>query len=147
LATDGEEKDVEQGPSRAASRRKKPQARSRIGTGSTLLVGIDQRSGQYREYQDAVADLVHHLGSDPSATEMAMVEECAGLIVWCRSERLKLLQGAEFNVGPYTTAVNSLRRLLVDLGMERKMKPVHQTVSDWIRAQAIDVDVEADDVD
>ncbi len=63
---------------------------------------------------------VHHLGNAPTAAEGALVEEVAGLIVWCRSARLALLQGQKFDVAPYCTAVNSLRRLLCDLGLEAR---------------------------
>ncbi len=105
---------------RQAAARRQPYARSRVGNGKALIAGIDQRSLPYREYQDTVADLVHHLGNAPTAAEGALVEEVAGLIVWCRSARLALLQGQKFDVAPYCTAVNSLRRLLCDLGLEAR---------------------------
>ena len=117
-----------------ATRRKPRNNRSRVGNGNALLAGIDQRSPQYREYQDAVSDLCAHLGNDPTATERAVIEEAAGLVVWCRAERLKLLTGGEFQIGSYTTAVNSLRRLLVDLGLEQRMTDVTPTI-DQIVAQ------------
>ena len=61
-----------------------------------------------------------------------MIEEAAGLAVWCRAERVKLLTGGEFQIGPYTTAVNSLRRLLVDLGLEQRMHDVTPTLDQYI---------------
>jgi hypothetical protein len=106
---------------RTATARKQPFARSRTGNGKTLLAGIDQRSLPYREYQDTVADLVHHLGGEPSAVEAAIAAEAAGLIVWCRSARIALLKGEAFDVGAYTTGVNALRRLLADIGQERRL--------------------------
>lgn len=117
---------------RGATARKKPHMRSRVGNGKTLLAGIDQRSLPYREYQDTVADLTHHMGGAPTATEQAMIEEAAGLIVWCRQERLKLLQGSEFQIGPYTTAVNSLRRLLIDLGLDQRLHDVTPSLEQYI---------------
>jgi hypothetical protein len=107
---------------------RKPTARSRVGNGKALLAGIDQRSSIYREFQDCVADMVAHLGNDATVTEQAMIEEAAGLVVWCRTERLKLLTGGAFQIGPYTTAVNSLRRLLVDLGLEQRLTDVTDTI-------------------
>ena len=80
---------------RQAAVRKQHFARSRVGNGKALLAGIDQRSLPYREYQDTVADLVVHMGGEPSAVEQAIIEEAAGLIVWCRSARVALLQGRE----------------------------------------------------
>ena len=61
-----------------------------------------------------------------------MIEEAAGLTVWCRAERVKLLTSGEFQIGPYTTAVNSLRRLLVDLGLEQRMHDVTPSIEDVI---------------
>jgi hypothetical protein len=113
------------GPKRPATATKKPYARSRVGNGKALLAGIDQRSLAYREYQDAVADLVTHMGGEPTAVELAIIEEAAGLIVWCRQARTALLKDdGEFNVGTYTTGVNSLRRLLADIGQERRLRDI-----------------------
>ncbi len=109
---------------RHATALKKPTARSRVGNGKALLAGIDQRSLPYREYQDAVADLVSHMGGEPTAVELAIIEEAAGLIVWCRSARAALLKGEKFDVAVYTTGVNALRRLLADIGQERRLRDV-----------------------
>lgn len=123
------------GTGRRASARKQPYARSRVGNGKALMAGIDQRSLPYREYQDAVADLVHHMGSAPTAAHEAMIEEAAGLIVWCRQARLTFLQGGKFDVAPYCTAVNSLRRLLVDLGLEARLHDVTPSLEQYIASK------------
>ena len=72
-----------------------------------------------------------------------MIDEAAGLMVWCRAERVKLLTGGDFHIGPYTTAVNSLRRLLVDLGLETRMHDVTPTIDQIVaqhrKASATDV--------
>jgi hypothetical protein len=77
---------------RQAVARKQQFARSRVGNGKALMAGIDQRSLPYREYQDTVADLCSHMGGEPTAVEQAIIEEAAGLIVWCRSARTALLK-------------------------------------------------------
>jgi hypothetical protein len=123
-------------PAKRSTATHKPAARSRVGNGKALLAGIDQRSLPYREYQDAVADLVHHMGDYPTATEQAMIEEAAGLIVWCRAARLNMLHGEKFDIGPYTTAVNSLRRLLVDLGLEQRMLDVTEDIVTYAKRVA-----------
>ena len=46
------------------------------------------------------------MGGSPTVTQQAMLEEAAGLVVWCRAQRVELLQGGKFDIGPYTTAVN-----------------------------------------
>jgi hypothetical protein len=82
-----------------------------------------------------VADLVEHMGSEPTAVQRAIIEEAAGLVVWCGSQRLALLTGAEFDVGKYTTATNALRRLLVDIGQERRLKDVTPTLDGYLASK------------
>ena len=123
-------------PRTPAALRKQCHARSRVGNGKALLAGIDQRSLPYREYQDTVADLVSHLGGEPTAVELAIAEEAAGLIVWCRSARSALLKGEKFDVAAYTTGVNALRRLLADIGQERRLKDVTPTLTEYLARSA-----------
>ena len=51
------------------------------------MVGIDQRSLAYREYQDAVADLVDHVGGNPTPAQFDIIEEAADLKVNLRASR------------------------------------------------------------
>jgi hypothetical protein len=114
--------------------RRSPFVRSRVGNGKALLAGIDTHSREYREYATIVSDLVEHLGSDPSVVEHALAEETASLIYWCRRARLALLTGSEeFNVQLYTTASNSLRRLLADIGQERRLRNVTASLGEILR--------------
>lgn len=108
-------------PAEATPRSRRPS--SRVGKRKVLLSGIDTHARSYLEYRDVVADLADHLGT-PSVVQLAIVEEAAGLIVWCRKARLALLKGEEFNVGTYTTATNALRRLLADIGQEALLRDV-----------------------
>jgi hypothetical protein len=118
---------------RPALDRKSPTARSRVGNGKMLLAGVDLRSSIYREFQDVAADLAHHMGGDPTAVEAALIEESAGLILWCRHERARLLNGEPFDLVNYTRAVNSLRRLLADIGQERRLRDVTPSINDYIK--------------
>jgi hypothetical protein len=124
-------------PSPEAPNRKlatrKPEARSKVGNGKTLLAGIDQRTIGYRQFQDAVADLVAHMGGEPTAVELAIIEEAAGLIVWCRQARVALLKGEPFDVGTYCTATNSLRRHLADIGQQQHMRDVTPDLAEIVR--------------
>jgi hypothetical protein len=111
----------------AKSRRKGPRPptlRSRVGNGKELIAGADGNSAEYREYQDLVDDFTSHLGGNPTITQAALIEEAAGLIYWCRRERLKLLQGGEINTTVYCTATNTLRRYMADLGLAHRLKDV-----------------------
>ena len=98
------------------------------------MTGIDPRSAIYREFGDVAADLAQHMGGDPSAVERALLEEAAGLIPWCGHSRASLLRGEEFDLNNYTRAVNSLRRLLADIGQERRLKDVTPSISAYVKA-------------
>ena len=56
-------------PRRQAAARKTRFMRSRVGNGKTLMAGVDQRSLPYREFQDTVADLTHHMGGSQTGRE------------------------------------------------------------------------------
>ena len=98
-----------------ADAKRKPEGRSRVGNGKMLLSGVDTHSVEYRE----------------SVVQRAIAEEAAGLVVWCRRARLALLTDGEFDVGQYTTAANSLRRLLADIGQERMLKTIVPSLEEY----------------
>jgi hypothetical protein len=58
-----------------------------------------------------------------------------------------MAKGTQLDVGPYTTAVNSLRRLLSDLGLQRIAKDATMTPAQYaakLRSQR-EIDAEAGD--
>jgi hypothetical protein len=103
-----------------------PTARSRVANGSALWIdGVDGRSAEARRFRDVLATLVAEaFGNDPSEAQRAMARKAAALIVWTETLEAKLAAGADFDVGAYTTACNTLRRLLQDVGLERRAKDV-----------------------
>jgi hypothetical protein len=114
--------------------RKKPTARSRVGNGKALLSQVDLRGVAYREYCDVASDLAAHMGGDPTAVERALLEEAAGFIVYCRRARAAMLRDEHFDVGAYVKAVNALRRVLQDIGQERRMRDVTPSISQYVKA-------------
>jgi hypothetical protein len=65
-----------------------------------------------------------------------IARRAATLAVWCEQEEAVLAGGGKFNIGEYTTAANSLRRLLADLGLERRMKDITPSVDAYLRGNA-----------
>jgi hypothetical protein len=55
------------------------------------------------------------------------------LAVWCEQEEAALAGGGKFNVGEYTTAANTLRRLLSDLGIEREMRDITPSIDAYLK--------------
>ena len=98
--------------------------RTRKGLGKDVLAGIDGRTGPARRFREIVAQMASDLGGDPSQGQAAIMERAATLIVWCEGEEAARARGESFDIASFTTATNALRRLLVDLGLERKARDV-----------------------
>lgn len=111
----------------------KPQGATRLGTGGTALAGVDMRTHGGRRYKELAADLVHHLGGDPTAPQFAIIRRAAALAVWCEQQESAQAQGGDFDVAAYTTAANTLRRLLGDLGLERRLKDATPSLDQFLR--------------
>jgi len=109
--------------------RPKPQGATRIGTQGTILQGVDMRTHGGRRFKELCADLVHHLCADPTAPQLAIIRRVAALGVWCEQAEAGQAQGADLDVSAYTTATNAQRRLLADLGLERRAKDVTSLAS------------------
>lgn len=99
-----------------------PRARSRVTNGSALFVGngIDERSAVARRYRDLLDDLTAHMGGDPTSAEEMMIRRAATLATWCEEREAELVAGEDIDIGQFTTATNTLRRLLTDIGLERR---------------------------
>lgn len=102
-----------------------------MGTQGTILQGVDMRTHGGRRFKELCADLMDHLGDIPTAPQVAIIRRAAALAVWCEQAEADQAQGDDFDVASYTTAANTMRRLLVDLGLERRAKDV-TSLSDYI---------------
>lgn len=113
----------------------KPQAQSRIGNGKALLDGVDGRSATMRRYREILAQLKADMGNDPSEAMMMLLRRATTLAVWCEGEETKLAKGEDISIGEFTSTVNALRRLLSDIGLERKAKDITPNLESYL-AQA-----------
>ncbi len=117
----------------------KPTARSRVSNGRELfLADVDGRSREARRYRDVFAALLAHLGGEDHASETKrhLAKRASALIVWCEVEEAQLATGETLDVQTYTTAVNALRRLLCDLGLERAARDVTPPLAEYLAAKA-----------
>ncbi|MDH3668010.1 MAG: hypothetical protein OEN23_13875 [Paracoccaceae bacterium] len=114
---------------------KKPTARSRVtNRKQTFLPDVDGRTREARRYRDVYAGLVAHLGGENEITdaERHLAKRAASLVVWCEVEEGKLAaENGDFDIGPYVTGVNALRRILADLGLERRARDVTPTLEQY----------------
>lgn len=111
----------------------KRHARSRVSNGSaTFLEGVDSRSKIARRYRDILAELISDLGGDPSGAQTAIARRASALCVACEQAEAVLAAGGKIDIGEFTTAANAMRRLLVDLGLERKARDVTPSLSRYL---------------
>jgi hypothetical protein len=115
----------------------KPTHRSRVSNGSaTFLDGVDGRSVLARRYRDILGQLISDLGGDPSEAQSLIARRAATLAVWCEQVEAQLASGQALDIGEFTTATNALRRLLADLGLERRAKDVTPTLHQYLASKA-----------
>lgn len=110
----------------------KPEGRSRVGNGKDLLAGVDGRSAIMRRYKEIFGALVVDMGGDPSEARAIIARRASTLAVWCEAAEADLANGKDIDIAEFTTACNALRRLLTDLGLERKARDVTPTLKDYI---------------
>ncbi|MEL7788135.1 hypothetical protein AAG610_03180 [Citromicrobium bathyomarinum] len=97
---------------------------------------MDGRSVTYRRYRDILGQLVSDLGGDPSEAQMQIARRAASLAVWAEEQDASAANGEPLDIGTYTTASNSLRRLLADLGLERRARDVTPSIAEYAARKA-----------
>lgn len=93
---------------------------------------MDGRSAIARRYRDILAQLTSDVGGDPSEAMGLVIRRATTLAVWCEQAEADAAGGKSLNIGEYTTATNTLRRLLLDLGLERRMKDITPSIDSYI---------------
>ena len=113
-----------------------PQFATRKGTGSAVLVGVDGRSQMARRYREIVSGIESDLGGDLTEAQQHLVARSATLAIWCEARESELGDNKEFDAGQYATIANALRRLLSDLGIERRAKDITPTLDQYLAGRA-----------
>jgi hypothetical protein len=117
--------------------RRKPEARSRVGNGKTLLPMVDGRSATARRFKDLVEDIAADLGGRALLSEgqRQLIRRAAMLSAECeRQEALAARGEAEFDIDAYGMICDRLGRLFGRLGLERVARPVNdgsQALADY----------------
>ena len=102
------------------------QAKPEFSTGITpgKLPNVDGRTWPARRYRELVACMSSDLGGELSTCKAAIICRAASLMTWCEQQEAEHANSGKLDIQVYTTAVNSLRRLLADLGLDRVAKDV-----------------------
>ncbi|WP_121093391.1 hypothetical protein [Roseinatronobacter ekhonensis] len=112
-----------------------PQAGTRRGNGAIALQGVDGRSTMARRFREITAGIESDLGGDLTEAQKHITARAATLACWCEERETELAQGQDFDALQYSTVSNALRRLLSDLGLERKAKDITPDLHSYIAAK------------
>lgn len=115
------------------------QQATRVGNGSAILPGVDGRTAMGRRLREIVGALVSDLGGDDAMTEakLHIVRRVAVLAAQLEQIEADAANGVRaFDIGTYSTGANTLRRLLADLGLERRARDVTPNLDRYIRQTA-----------
>jgi hypothetical protein len=123
--------------SRAHIEKPPSKTRSRVSNGSAVLDNVDGRSAVARRYRDVLNELISDLGGDPSGAQSAIARRAAALCVVCEQAEAEMVAGGVLDLAEFTTAANSLRRLLSDLGLERRLKDVSPSLASYVASKSI----------
>ena len=119
-------------PDRPHIEKPSPRTRSRVSNGSAVLDNVDGRSAVARRYRDVLNELISDLGGDPSGAQSAIIRRASALCVVCEQAEAEMVAGGVLDLAEFTTAANSLRRLLSDLGLERRAKDISPTLGEYL---------------
>lgn len=112
-----------------------PNFRTRKGSGAVVLQGVDGRSLMARRFREIICALESDMGCDPSEAQRHIMQRAATMAVWMEAREIELAEGGEFDAQGYATVANAQRRLLADLGLERRQRNVTPTLSDFMAAR------------
>ncbi|MEA1619647.1 hypothetical protein SOQ14_12035 [Erythrobacter sp. T5W1-R] len=113
-----------------------PQFSTRKGNAGFALAGVDGRSLVARRFREIYLNIESDLGGDLSEAQRHLIARAATLALWCEERETELAAGGEFDAGAYATISNALRRLLSDLGLERRMKDATPTLAQFLADRA-----------
>lgn len=123
---------------RSPNARRAKSTRSRISNGAELFIAqADGRSKEARRFRDVYADLIEHAGGDSRISEARrhLVKRATALIVWAEVVEARLANGEALDTAAYSSACNTLRRLLGDIGLDRTLKDVTPSLGQYLEGK------------
>ena len=86
-------------------------------------------------HRPAAVDQLQALGEvadDVRRDRPQVARRAAALCVSCEQAEAEMVAGGKIDIGEFTTAANSLRRLLSDLGLERRAKDITPSLEKYL---------------
>jgi hypothetical protein len=134
-------------PDRQQIGRHKDPLKSRIANGSELLPGVDGRSLWARRLRELLHEHVTALGGEDniSPAELALLRRAITLIVECERREVEFAKAGQVSdaqLSVYQTSINTLRRTLEALGLQRRSRDVTPSLAEILRSPPPPVEVE-----
>jgi hypothetical protein len=110
----------------AAKPANRARTRSRVTTGRRVFVEGDGNSRWARRYRDLISAHCQDLGGQTvlSEAKISLIKRVSTLELECEQAEGKLSMGEEIDLDLYQRMLNTLRRALEALGLERKARDV-----------------------
>lgn len=101
------------------------------------LSQLDGRTGVAQVMRERYNAFTDDLGGAETLSygQRSLVERALWLEYWLAQQEQNLATGADFDVGKWTQAANSLQGILTKLGLERRSKDV-PNLQDYLKARA-----------
>ena len=84
-----------------------------------------------RRFREVLAALLEGLSRTPREADIQIARRAASLILWSEAAEARQAAGHSIDIGEFTTAANTLRRLLAALGVTGDMKGDGLTPEDF----------------
>jgi hypothetical protein len=99
------------------------------------LADLDQRTRAAQRVNDVMGAIESDLGGSDhlSTAQRVLIQRCAVMAAIIEDQEARFARGEPIDIGPYTTLVNSLRRVLADLGLERRSRDVTMDLATYVR--------------
>jgi hypothetical protein len=95
--------------------------RTAIANGRAVLEGVDNRTHVARRYRELNALISRDVSPNADLTEAQkqLIRSAAGLVVLRERLDVKAVNGEQIDAGEYCAVSNTLRRVLVTIGLKR----------------------------
>lgn len=103
-----------------------PTAKNVVSGVFDAIYALDKRTMPYREFTVLVTDYENDMGGSEnlSIAQREYAKMAAALTLMRNAYEARMLSGETIELSEYTVLTNTLRRILMDLGLERKTRDV-----------------------
>lgn len=108
---------------RGADRRLASGAELALNKMGSTRTKIDNRTARAQRHRKVLAGLQAELGGELSETQQVLASRIASLTVWCEHVEAEMLRGSDLDASGFVSSINTLRRLLADLGLTHDSEP------------------------